>query len=216
MFHYFIVISNILLISNVVAGTILFLRQKRNRIAYIVGYLLLMLAVEVVAEYLAQHKSFNLWVYIISSNLEVLFFLYFFRIYLNSKSLKRMVLWASLAFESLFALEYLLLSDNWGDWPSYSLTLGYTFVILLILYLYIEMFRSDRILVIHRYLIFWVSTGALIYVVATLPLNLSLKVFFDRKVDVVVYLVQYIANYIMYICFLIGFIWNNKLYKLSL
>jgi hypothetical protein len=207
-------ISLVLLILTGISAFIKYPVIKGTPLVSALYYIWVMILVELVAAILSRYGFYNLWLYIISSNAEVLFFLYIFYRYIRNKSIKRLIWIGGLIFEIVFIIEYLVFFKGWVAWPSYSLSFGYLIIILFILYFFMEMFKSDKILYLHKHLIFWVTIGILFYLTIALPLNITLKIFFSNDSLPNVYILQLIANFILYISFLIGLIWNNKPYNL--
>jgi len=208
--------GDISLLLLVITGIIAFIKYpviKDTPLVSTLYYVWFMIGVELTAAILSRFGYYNLWLYILSSNAEVLFFLYIFYRYIQQKKIKRLVWIGGLIFEIFFLIEYLILFKGWLNWPSYSLSFGYLIIILFILYFFVEMFKSDKILYLHKHLIFWVTIGILFYLIIALPLNITLKIFFSNDSLPNVYILQLFANFILYISLIIGLIWNNKPYN---
>jgi len=209
-----------IIISYLLLGTATFLSLFRYKkvagspLVAIVYYLVIMFAVEMTAWFLIKYHYYNVWLYVLSSFFEVIVFFYVFYRYITNARVRLFSLLGIGLFVLAFFIEYLGFFKGWQSWPSFSLSLGYLVIVLMILYFFVEMFRSDKILFLHKYLVFWVALGVLFYLTISLPLNISLKLFIaDGKLPGV-YFLQFLANFVMYIHFIIGFIWNNKPYNL--
>lgn len=86
------------------------------------------------------------------------------------------------------------------------------FIILSILYL-LEFFNSDRVLNYSKTIFFWFILGVLLFHVPFLPFMLSLEWFLIEYNTSIYWIIIFILNVIMNVCFIIGFTWTEKKYN---
>lgn len=86
------------------------------------------------------------------------------------------------------------------------------FIILSILYLF-EFFNSNKVLNYSKTIFFWFILGVLLFHVPFLPFMLSLEWFLIEYNTSIYWIIIFILNVIMNVCFIIGFIWTEKKYN---
>lgn len=86
------------------------------------------------------------------------------------------------------------------------------FIILSILYL-LEFFNSDKVLNYSQTIFFWFILGVLLFHVPFLPFMLSLEWFLIEYNSSIYWIIIFILNVIMNVCFIIGFVWTEKKYN---
>ncbi len=86
------------------------------------------------------------------------------------------------------------------------------FIILSILYL-LEFFNSDKVLNYSKTIFFWFILGVLLFHVPFLPFMLSLEWFLIEYNTSIYWIIIFILNVIMNVCFITGFIWTEKKYN---
>ena len=210
--HYLVVI--------VAITAVLFYKKYKDTplrfFPYFLGYMVLL---EYVGKYISKGYTVpNIWWYNIGMNIEVLFYLFVFYQYNSSKSVKKFILYGGIIYELYFLTNYLLLSNSWNDIQSIPYSFGSLLVILAVFAFLIELFKSDQVLQVHKFLIFWVSIGLLFYYLISMPLNVIRFSLINRvsytKSWSIVFSIQYVANILMYLSFIYGFIWSSMKYKL--
>ncbi len=132
--------------------------------------------------------------------------------------MKKFILYGGIIYELYFLTNYLLVSNSWNDIQSIPYSFGSLLVILAVFAFLIELFKSDQVLQVHKFLIFWVSIGLLFYYLISMPLNVIRFSLINRvsytKSWSIVFSIQYVANILMYLSFIYGFIWSSMKYKL--
>ena len=97
-----------------------------------------------------------------------------------------------------------------GVFASYTFTVGAVFLVIAIGLYIVELLKSDEILQIKRNLMFWISSGLLIYYVGVLPSLIGVR-FLPSSQLVGVSYIFFSLSIIMYSCFIFGFIWSKRL-----
>ena len=101
-------------------------------------------------------------------------------------------------------------SKFWFD--SFSNTMGNLLLLILILRYFTELVSSDAILHFKSDMLFWVSTGLLIFYLGTFPFfglyNILARV--DQEFFLTYKYIMYVLNCIMYLSFTFSFIWGRS------
>lgn len=84
------------------------------------------------------------------------------------------------------------------------------FLTVTILFYFIELLRSDKIIVFHKLLLFWVSIGLLLFYTGTIPFTLKSNGYMLIPGVHKLFSIVYILAIIMYSIFTFGFIWSKK------
>ncbi len=206
-------ISKFILIITAIIATIYHKKQLGTPLRFLKYYLWYAVVLEVGAPLLWTIFGIgNTWWYNVGINIEILFYLFLFYQYIENKKTMNFILIGGVIYEAYFLINYLLLSESWNTYQNIPFSIGGFLIILIVFIFLVEMFRSDKILYITKYLIFWVSLGLLFYNIIPLPF------FVVRKIipsDLEVYLmnIQFTANILMYVSFIYGFIWSTMKYK---
>ena len=194
-------------------------KLKNSRLKYLPYFFFYIILHEYTAKILwSKFELYNLWLFNIYYNIEILFFLFIFYQFLKSKKIKRFLVYAGAVFEVYFLINFLILSEHYNIAQSFPQTFGILILIVTIFGFLLEMFQSDKILYIHHYLIFWLSIGLLVYYLVALPLTISN--FFtnreefinDKTLITMLGGIQYLASIIFLITLITGIIWSKKPY----
>lgn len=94
-------------------------------------------------------------------------------------------------------------------WP---FIVGSIFIMISVVFYFLEILNSDKVLYIKKNLLFWVSAGLLIYFAGKLPMRLVRNYWFEVLNYRVIFLTEAILSILMCGCFIIGFIWSEKRY----
>jgi len=82
------------------------------------------------------------------------------------------------------------------------------FLILISASIYLmEVLKSDKLLTFHKSLPFWITFGALIFYLTTIPIFIFKDYLYNSK-SYAYTIILNISNYFLYSCFIIGFILN--------
>ncbi len=206
-------ISRYILIITAITATIYYKKQLGTPLRFLKYYLWYAVVLEVGAPLLWTVFGIgNTWWYNIGINIEILFYLFLFYQYIENKKTRKFILIGGTIYEAYFLINYLLLFESWNTYQTSPFSFGCILVIVIILLFLIEMFESDKILYLTKYLIFWVSLGLLFYNIIPFPFFVVRKLIPD---DLMIYLmsIQFTANILMYVSFIYGFIWSTMKYK---
>lgn len=213
----FLIYFSILVLSFIVS--LIYYKKLRKEPLYLLSFFLGFTVFSQTFSYILWHvfRQYNIWWSNIYMNIEVLFYLYIFYQYIENRTVKKVLLWGGISFEIYYLISFLILSENFNISQSFPYSFGSLFIIFAIFWLLIEMFRSDKVLYMTKYLIYWVSIGALIYYVVNFPINIS-NFFLSREefIDDTTYRFRNIilntSNILYYGIITIGIIWSSKPY----
>jgi hypothetical protein len=207
------------LISAIV-GTIYFYKYKRTYLKYFLFLLWYITLTEFFSEYAIGHKFL---VYIDDNGLiythwmyNLLYFILFnvlYVIYLKSIKNSRYKFWIK-----IFIISYIVISIiNWTLIQNFVLEMsvfpyifGSIFLIITIVFYFIELLNSDKIVVFHRELFFWISIGLLLFHSGTIPFSLEYNGYALIPGIHKLFSIITILSNIMYLIFTFGFIWSRK------
>ena len=207
-----------LIIVVAIVATLFYKKYKDSPLRYFPYFLWYMVLVEHLGKYISKGFTVpNIWWINIGVNIEVLFYLFVFYQYNSSKAVKRFVLFGGILYETFFLVNYLFFSDSWNTYQSIPFGLGSFLVILAVFAFLIELFKSDYVLYVHKFLIFWVSIGLLFYLLINMPLdivksNIIYEITYTETWSIV-FCTGYIGSILMYLSFIFGFIWSSMKYK---
>lgn len=94
--------------------------------------------------------------------------------------------------------------------------LGALFVITGIALYFNEILRSDKIIHVNKNLLFWLSTGWLIFYIATIPFYMMRQYYANLPVISISMYLIYFHNFVLYLIIITGFIWSGKEQKFLL
>ncbi len=208
-------ISNIILLTTTVIAWITLKKYKITPLKYLPYYLTYAAILEIGADIMSRSRLTNVtvWWYNIGINIEILFYLYIFYQYIENKKTKRLLLYFGVLYESYFLINYLFFSDSLLlTYQAYPFVFGGIVIIITVFIFLLEMFQSDKVLHVGKYLIFWISIGLLFYNIIPLPSFALRKLIPDLEYSIVMR-IQYTSNIIMYLLFIYGFLWSSMKYK---
>lgn len=219
---------NISLISDIVVysellsaivGTVYYLKYKHTVLKYFLFLLWYITITELIGWYGSVNDVFGFykdgirystWMYNILRfiTFSSLFYIYFR--YLKNNLFKKSI--------KLFAIAYVIISIlNWSLWQNFLFErsetpriIGTIFLIITIIFYFIELLRSDKIVAFHKMLLFWISVGLLLYYSGTIPFVLKWNGYMLISGIHNLFLIQYVLAIIMYLIFTFGFIWSKK------
>jgi len=203
-----------------ILGTIYFYKFKHTHLKYFLYLLWYIVITEITGWYSAKYSVlgyfdeqgtyYNLWMY---NSMYFVFYPTVLTIYL--RSIDRL-LYKKLI--KIFILCYITTSViNWSFIQSFKYEyselpdlVGSLFLAMSIIFYFIELLKSETILLYHKKLLFWISIGLLIYHVGTIPFNIKITYYALQEVIHNLFLIIWILAILMYLIFAFGFIWSNK------
>lgn len=203
-----------------VAATITYSKYRKTPAKHFLWLLWYIVITETVAHFALKYNflihiddegvKYNLW---LTNLLYLIFFPTCFYIYHQMVESVRYK-WCI----KLFAILYLLISlVNWifiqdfiMSWSELPFITGSMMLVVTIIFYFIELLRSEKIIVFHRTLLFWISVGLLLFHTGTLPFSAQINGYALIPGIHKLFLIIYILAITMYVLFTIGFIWSKK------
>ena len=212
-------IKYIELISAIV-GTIYFYKYKSTHVKWFLFLLWYIVFTEFIGDFLLDKSilihiddngiKYNIWI------VNLLYFIFFpviYYIYSKSISNKKYVLWIK-----IFLIAYLIISVvNWviiqnfiKEWNELPFVAGSLFLIITIILYFIELLQSEKVVIFHRTLLFWISVGLLLFHAGAIPFSIKVNGYALIPGTHKLFLILYLLANTMYLTFTFGFIWSKK------
>lgn len=212
-------IQNLLFFSEIVAAfaaTIFYYKYKKSTLKYILILLWLIVLNEQLATYMGRNRvwlfegRYNYWIYNIMTPIKTLLILW---VYVLSLKTRKYSLWIKrfvVSYTIVFFVNILFIQNFFTSAQSNSKILGATFIVLCTIFYFLELLRSEKIMVFHKQLLFWISIGLLIFYSGTIPITLAFSYYSHLSYIHSIYLINFILGIVMYLLFTFGFIWSKK------
>lgn len=193
-------------------ATITYYKYRHNTLRYFLWYLWGVVIFELCGAFWPVYfHSSNHIVYNILVVLQFPLLILWYRSFLANPRTKRISL-VLVAIYLLFAiLNSWILQPFTAQFQSYSFILGAIWLILVIFMFFNEALHTEKILIIQRGLLFWVSVGFLFFYASVIPIMIMGNVLEHSGWVYNVFLL--ILNIILHTCFLIGLLWGKKKYN---
>lgn len=205
-----------------IVGTIYFYKYRHTVLKYFLILLWYITLTEFSGWYISANRIesllffdqngtlYNLWMY---NLLRIFTFSTIFYIYMksiNTKKYKQLI--------KIFLITYLILVViNWSFIQSFIFEMseipkiiGSLFVTITVIFYFIELLKSEKIITFHRVLLFWISTGILLYYSGSIPFALKWNGYMLIPGIHKIFLINTILALTMYLTFTFGFIWSKK------
>lgn len=205
-----------------IVGTIYYYKYKTTPLKYFLlllwyitlteflGWASIKYEIKALLFYDENELIYNLWLY---NLLEIITFSFLFYIYYKSLSANIHKFWVSIFFISFLIVTII----NWFfiqsfilEWSELPNIFGSLFLIVIILFYFIELLKSEQILIFHKSLLFWISVGLLIFYACTIPFSIKMNGYALIPGIHKLFLIIYVSAIIMYLTFTFGFIWSKK------
>ncbi len=200
----------ILEIVTALIAVVFYQKYKTTRLKYILFLLLYIAINEVIGSYIREKiTNYNALLYNIYN---VIYFIYLFLLYR-----KYVIKLKYKKYISIFIICYLIsfvfngFRENYFiEFQSFPYILASSFIILSIIFYFIEILNSERVLNIKKNLLFWISVGLLLYHVGIIPFRIVRNYYSSATELSILFMINVILTILMNICFIIGFIWSDK------
>lgn len=205
-----------------ITGTVFFYKYKNTSLRYFLYLLWYITLTEFAAWFSFKYAikaliffdkngvGFNWWMYNLLRfiTFNTLFFVYYK--YLKTSSYKKWI--------KIFSIVYIIVSIvNWSFIQNFAFSnselpriIGSVFLIISVLFYFVELLRSDKIVIFHKLILFWISVGLLLFYTGTIPFFLKINDYALISGIHRLFLIVYILAIIMYLTFTFGFIWSRK------
>jgi len=201
-------------------GTSYLYKYKHTYLKYFLYFLWYITLMEFVGEYIVENKIlvyidenglvYNKWL----SNIRrfvtfiVLYYIYFKA--LQTKVFKKWTKIFAIIFTFVYTLNWIIFQNFIKENPEIPMVVGSIFLIVSIIFYFIELLRSEKIVIFHRMLLFWISVGLLLFYAGTIPFMLKWNGYMLIPGVHELFLILYVLAILMYLTFTFGFIWSRK------
>ncbi len=213
----FVVYSELI---SAIIGTIYLFKYKHTVLKYFLLLLWYITLTELFGGYMVKSKFlvyidengliYNWWIHNIRRFFTFLVLYYIYYRLLKTEAYKKWVKVFAIFFAIIYILNYIFLQDFIKEIPEIPQVLGSIFLIISILFYFIELLKSEKIMVFHRLLPFWISVGLILFYAGTIPFMLKWNGYMLIPGVHDLFLIVYILAITMYLIFSFGFIWSKK------
>jgi hypothetical protein len=155
-------------------------------------------------------NHYTVWFYNLLRFVTFTTLFYVYHAYLKNMAFKKWIKVFSIIYIIFSLINWVFIQNFIKDKSEIPRILGSLFLIATIVFYFIELLRSEKIVVYHRILLFWVSVGLLLFYTGTIPFVLKYNGYALIPGVHKLFLIIYILGIIMYLTFTFGFIWSKK------
>ena len=196
-----------------VTGFIYWKKLKKNYYKWFPVYLAIIAACEFIG-YLLKLKAIagnkELYSYFVIP-LEFLFFHWMYYKTFGKKG-KTVVLICSALYLLSFVAENFIIQGTNLFFFSLSYSIGNITLLVLIIIYFLDLMKSQRIIVFYKDLFFWINSGLVLFYLGTFPYYGLFNFLVKENYDIFIGLTwaMVILDLLMYLFFIIGFIWSKQ------
>jgi len=209
------------LISAIV-GTIYFYKYKFSSLKYFLYLLWFITFIEFTVSFVSSNhitaflffdnngQQYNLWFY---NLLRIVTFLTLFYIYfkiIRTEKYRQIIKFFAIIYSLVIIINWSIIQNFFYEMSEIPKVMGSLFLIITVLFYFIELLRSDKIITFHRTLLFWISVGLLLYYSGTIPFSLKFNGYMLFPGIHKLFLINTVLAITMYLIFTFGFIWSKK------
>ncbi|WP_430408625.1 hypothetical protein [Kordia sp.] len=206
-------------ILTAVIASIFFYKYKETTLKYFLFFLWYVTINEAVGKYnleiLKSEKIiiYNIYLFI---NFTFLFFIYWN--FLKNIIYKNIVITFSIIYVIVSIVDIIYFENYLSELLLNPFMIGSSFLTIIVFLYFIEILNSEKILLITRDILFWISFGVLLFNIGMIPWIIMRKYFYDVFVDNYLLLntIFRCLIFILNFCYIIGFIWGYKMQKQQL
>jgi len=203
------------ILAAVTAG-IFFYKYKNSPLKYLLVILWLIVFTEIFSNIIAEknflfyQNKYNFWLYNIMYPLWKIMFLTIYCKILSTDVFKKWIKQFIVIYCIALVINWVFLENFLTDLESYSRILGSLLITVSSIFYLIELMRSDKIIIFHKELMFWVSIGLMIFYSSSIPFIIMRSFYSDLAYIHNIFIINYVLATIMYLLFTFGFIWSKK------
>ncbi|WP_109435694.1 hypothetical protein [Aquimarina sp. AU119] len=190
-------------------GLIYFYKYKKTFLKYFLIFLWYV-GVNDIVGYILNENSYEVaWLYNTYYLIVFNYLMFLFRNYLSSNNHKKWIILLIVLYNlSVFINSFF--ENYYDEFSTMPYIIGASFVIISIIFYYIDILNSEKVLFINKNILFWISIGVLIYYSGNIPFRI-VRNYVGELIDASIqYMVLLILTFVMNLCFIRGFIWSSK------
>ncbi len=203
--------ANILAYTSAITGTVFFYKYKHTFLKYFLVLLWYVALNEILGHFLYKYSILrnNSIIYNIYHIINFSFLFILFRTYVKENTHKKWI--------KLFLITYILSFSIAAFFVDYSISIqvipfiiGAVFIIISILFYFLEILNTNKVLYVSNNLLFWISVGLFLYFVGKIPMRIILNYSYEEEYFNAIIVARSVLSIVMNLCFIIGFIWSQK------
>ncbi len=205
-----------------IVGTIYFYKYKNTHLKYFLYLLWYITFTEFFSKFVASKTGFlifytdengnryTLWFYNLLNLVTFTTLAYVYFNYLKTKVFKNWIKVFAFIYVTVYAVNWVFIQDFNQENSELPRVLGSLFLIATIIFYFIELLKSEKIVLFHKMLLFWISVGLLLFYSGTIPFALKWNGYALLPGVHKLFLIVYVLAITMYLLFTFGFIWSKK------
>jgi len=154
--------------------------------------------------------KYNSWIYNLLRfvTFNTLFFIYYKS--LISKTFQKWIKIFAIIYFIIVIINWSFIQNFINEKSEFPRIVGSILLIVTIIFYFIELLKSEKIIIFHKLLLFWISVGLLLFYAGTIPFILKYNGYALIPGIHKLFLIVYILAILMYLIFTFGFIWSKK------
>jgi len=216
--------KNAVLYSEIIAAvfsTIFYFKYKNTTFKYVLFILWLIVIKETLGYF---HKElhlyytddngirYNLWMGNLLSL--ILYPAYYFIYYktLHTKKYQSTIRFFTITYLVMYIINWIFFQNFFTESINYPRIFGSLFLTICIIFYFIELLQSEKIIRFHRSVGFWISVGLLIFYTSTIPFTVVQNTYMLASEASArnIFIIKLVLATAMYLIFTFGFIWSKK------
>lgn len=198
-----------------IVGTLMLYKYKHTFLKYFLILLWYTALNEFLGEYISNYQEMNdltrnnRIIYNIYNTINFVVLLIIYRHYIQSNTFKKCILG--------FIATYLITLIISGFYENYLIVsqsaayiVGSSFLVITIVYYFIEILNSDKVLNIQKSLLFWISVGLLLFHIGNIPFAIVSNYYADLPDLIYMFYAKFVLIAVLYSLYILGFVWSDK------
>ena len=202
------------------AGTFYYFKYQHTAVKFLLPILWIITITEFAGLFLinnnfliytdAQGSKYNLW---IANLLYVIYYpslLYIYFKEINNSAFKVCIQFFTIGYLLVSAINWIFIQNFMTEWSELPFIVGSLALIITVVFYFVELLKSDKIIIFHRTLLFWVSIALLLFHAGTIPFSIKINGYAHIPGTHHLFLILYVLAILMYLIIAFGFIWSRK------
>ncbi len=206
------ILYNLILYVEIITAIIAsfyFYKYKNSYLKYFLIYLWYIAINEAIGKYSSDVlEMYNLIIYNIYLLISFPFLFSIYWNFLKDKKYKKIVIIFAIIYIIAFTVNGLFFENYSKDLVTYPFIMASCFLIFTVIFYFIEILNSEKVLNVTRDLLFWISVGVILFNIGVIPWVITLK-HYSENFALMNTLLQ-VLILILNICYIVGFICSHK------
>ncbi len=204
--------SLIVELLSAIIGTIFYYKYRNSVLKYFLIYLWFIVFIEYFAYIAREYFGIyhNAW---LINTFYIISFTYLFSLYrsvVKNKRKKLMIKYSAIIYVG-FSIVNVFFENYIERSQTIPFIIGSSLLILSILFYFVEILGTEKVLHVKKNLLFWISTGLLLFYAGIIPFRITINYYAGiLGKHNPIYSILFILIIISNICYIIGFIWSSK------